>query len=170
MQLLQSLYHHLIETKIIKMKKIILASITVFVISFIGNNAFAQYGHDRGHHYGNRNKQDHYYGRGEYNNRGYNSQVRRTNVPWATPHHYNYNSHVYFPDYQVFYDPYQGGYEYMNGNRWAFSENLPAFLANVDLGGARIQVMSGVPLSTHPRTYYNTYYRRYPPRMHRHWH
>lgn len=84
--------------------------------------------------------------------------------PWAPAHGYRAKQHVYFPDYHVFYDARRSGYVYWNNGNWAFSAVMPAFIANIDLGNARVQVMSEVPLNARPEIYYDDYYRTYPPR------
>ncbi|MDM8174339.1 MULTISPECIES: hypothetical protein [Olivibacter] len=81
---------------------------------------------------------------------------------WARAHRYRARHHVYFRDYCTFYDPYRGGYVYWSSNRWIFTPNVPAFLANVDLGRARIQLMANIPLERHPEYYYDEYARAYP--------
>lgn len=81
---------------------------------------------------------------------------------WARAHQYRSKHHVYFRDYCTFYDPYRGGYVYWSSNRWIFTPNVPAFLANVDLGRARIQLMANIPLERHPEYYYEDYARAYP--------
>jgi hypothetical protein len=70
---------------------------------------------------------------------------------------------VYFPDYYTFYSPQRGGYYYWGGNSWIFSVAMPGFLANVNLGAARMQIMSGVPVNAVPYNYFNHYYAQYPP-------
>lgn len=84
--------------------------------------------------------------------------------PWAPAHGYRAKQHVYFPDYYTFYDPYRNGYVYWQNNSWAFSPTVPRFLANVDLGAARIQLLGDIPLTTHPEAYYNRYSQMYPAR------
>lgn len=82
--------------------------------------------------------------------------------PWAPAHGYRAKQHVYFPDYYTFYDPNRNGYVYWNNDNWLFSQVLPAFLSSVDLGTARMQVLSDVPLTTRPETRYTVYRERYP--------
>ena len=94
----------------------------------------------------------------------YGRRIKNGPPPWAPAHGYRAKQHVYFPDYYTFYDPYRNGYVYWNNSNWAFSPSVPGFLTNVNLGGARIQLMSDVPLATHPETYYSTYSRQYPAR------
>lgn len=83
--------------------------------------------------------------------------------PWAPAHGYRAKQHVYFPDYYTFYDPYRNGYVYWGSNAWVFSPTIPSFLATIDLGRARIQIMGDVPLTRHPELYYRSYHRLYPP-------
>lgn len=91
------------------------------------------------------------------------TRVKGGPPPWAPAHGYRAKQHVYFPDYYTFYDPRRSGYVYWNNNAWSFSPTLPSFLAQVDLGRARIQIMGDIPLTTRPETHYRDYYRLYPP-------
>lgn len=81
---------------------------------------------------------------------------------WARAHRYRARQHVYFRDYCTFYDPHRGGYVYWSSNQWIFSRTVPAFLASVDLGRARIQLMTNVPVDRHPEYYYDEYVHDYP--------
>lgn len=85
---------------------------------------------------------------------------------WAKAHRYQSRHHVYFRDYCTFYDPHRRGYIYWSRNQWIFSRSVPAFLAHVDLGRARIQVMTEVPIDRHPEYYYREYARSYPRGTH----
>ncbi len=82
---------------------------------------------------------------------------------WASRCGYQGYSHVYFPDYHTFYDPYRGGYVYWNNN-WCFSRTVPGFMARIDLGSARRQMMDDVPLDARPESYYDNCARSYPAR------
>lgn len=85
-------------------------------------------------------------------------QVRRNGPPpWAKAHGYKAKHHIYFTDYRTFYDPYRGGYVYLNGGTWGFSVNLPSFLINVDLGRARTRIISNIPITRHPEDFYYDY-------------
>jgi hypothetical protein len=86
--------------------------------------------------------------------------------PWARAHGYRSTHPVYFRDYHTFYDPYQGGYVYWQNNQWVFSTQVPTFMLNIDLGRARIQVMTEVPLRRRPEVYYGQYAHRYPASIH----
>lgn len=81
---------------------------------------------------------------------------------WAVRHDYYADHHVYFRDYDTFYDPYRGGYVYRYANDWRFSRDIPTFLASVDLGRARVQIMADIPLTKRPEQYYDSYRSRYP--------
>ncbi len=97
---------------------------------------------------------------------GYPGYGRRVGPPpWAPAHGYRATQHVYFPDYRFFYDPYRGGYAYWYGNRWVFSPNMPGYMSGVDMGRVRIQVLNGIPLTTHPELYYHRYSNIYPSRV-----
>lgn len=82
--------------------------------------------------------------------------------PWAPAHGYRAKHHVYFRDYYTFYDPYRDGYVYWYEDDWVFSRSVPSFMADVDLGSARIQLMGDIPLSRRPEYYFDRYAGRYP--------
>lgn len=96
-------------------------------------------------------------------NKSYQKSYKRKGPPhWAPAHGYRAKHHVYFRDYYTFYDPYRDGYIYRYNNGWRFSRSVPAFLVNVDLGRARVQFLTDIPLSQHPERYYSRYSKRYP--------
>jgi hypothetical protein len=120
------------------------------------------YTNNRGHY--NRRPTPHY-------NSHYNhpSVVRRRVIshrfrpaPWAVRRHYNYNRHVYFPDYHAFYDARRHGYVYRHGGRWIFTQVLPSFMVGLNWNNVRIQYLQGVPVNAYPQDYYDTYASRYP--------
>lgn len=82
--------------------------------------------------------------------------------PWAPAHGYRAKQHAYFPDYYTFYDANRDGYVYWNNGQWMFSRSVPAFLSGVDLGIARLQLLTDIPLATQPETYYRRYSSAYP--------
>lgn len=138
---------------------------------FSYSDSFAQRRHGHDHHKYERKhykkskkyykKQAHYHKKQAHYNR-YQSRRHYASPRWAKAHRYQARHHVYFRDYCTFYDPYRQGYVYWSSNQWIFSPSIPAFLAHVDLGRARIQLMSGVPLTRHPEYYYQEYARSYP--------
>ena len=83
----------------------------------------------------------------------------RTNgpPPWANAHGYDARHHIYFRDYRTFYDPYRGGYVFVNGGNWSFSVDIPAFMVNVNLDNARTTVIRDIPVSRHPEDFYYDY-------------
>ena len=83
-------------------------------------------------------------------------------APWAARRHYNFNRHVYFPDYHAFYDARRRGYVYRNRGRWIFTRTIPSFMVGVNWNNVRLQYLQGVPVSVYPQTYYDTYVNRYP--------
>lgn len=92
------------------------------------------------------------------------SKVKYNNTApptWAEAHGYENNSHVYFPDYYVFYDPTRG-YTYWNGNAWTTSTAVPAFISTVDLSSARAEMLHDARLKEHPELKYDTYIKQYP--------
>ncbi|PSK90086.1 hypothetical protein [Taibaiella chishuiensis] len=116
----------------------------------------------RGHGYDKHHKEDKAYRKGY--RKGYNTAARQNGPPaWAPAHGYRAKNHVYFPDYYTFYDPSRNGYVYWQNNAWLFSRTVPSFMASVDLGRARIQVLGDLPLATRPEPNFSRYYRMYPP-------
>jgi hypothetical protein len=95
-----------------------------------------------------------------------NKVVKVKNGPpsWAKAHGYRNNRHVYFPDYYTFYDPNRG-YVYWNDGNWIATPTVPSFLTTVDLGAARIHVLTNEQLTVRPETRYNTYVGQYPGRL-----
>lgn len=84
----------------------------------------------------------------------YFRDLRKEEKKWAKTHGYNARHHIYFTDYRTFYDPYRGGYVFLNGGNWGFSVNIPSFLINVDLGRARTRILRDVPVTRHPEDFY----------------
>ncbi len=139
------------------MKKVLIAALLIIIpAALISNDAFAQ-GKGKGHY-------KHKGGKGFKKEVRYD-QGRRGGgpPPWAPAHGYRAKNHVYFPDYYTFYDPRRNGYVYWNNNAWIFSPSVPSFLATVDLGRARVQVLGDIPLTSLPEPNFNKYYRLYPP-------
>ncbi|QBZ98989.1 hypothetical protein [Flavobacterium sangjuense] len=62
--------------------------------------------------------------------------------PWAPAHGYRAKTrHVYFPQYNMYYDMNRGSYLYLNGGRWSVSATLPNIYVGVNLGStAQIQL------------------------------
>lgn len=98
-------------------------------------------------------RKDHYYS----NNRKHNGPPH-----WAKAHGYHAKNHVYFRDYNTFYDPYRGGYVYLHKKKWLFSRNIPTFLIGVNLNSARVNYITDVPLNYHPERNYTRYVKQYP--------
>jgi len=130
--------------------------------------------YNKGSHYSRNNHRVFAPNRGHYNNRpqpGYHGgRIAHGPVghrafrpaPWAVRRHYNYNRHVYFPDYHAFYDARRHGYVYRHGGRWIFTQALPSFMVGLNWNNVRIQYLQGVPVSAYPEAYYDTYVNRYP--------
>lgn len=140
--------------------KNVVAGLLVIAVPVFG---FAQ-GKAHGHGYGHSKQAEQEVIR--YNKvnsyQGYSSGYRNMPPAWAPAHGYRAKQHVYFPDYHVFYDPYRGGYSYWNNGHWAFSQSVPMFMSRVNLGKARVKVLGGLPLTTHPEDYYDKYLQMYP--------
>jgi len=59
--------------------------------------------------------------------------------PWAPAHGYRAQvRHVYFPEYNFYYDVQREMYIYMAGGNWLFSVSLPLMFARVDLPHAQM--------------------------------
>ncbi len=167
-----------------KNTKLYIAILSIASFTFIGTVS-AQYRHQDRHQDRYQNRQEYrrdeyrpqynmrsnnviaYRNDSRYNRSVYFGQRRGYEEPrplyWAHAHGYNYRSHVYFPDYHVFYDAGRRGYVYQNRGQWIFSAVIPAIIAGVDLANARVEYMNGVPLNDNPEAYYNNY--NNPPRV-----
>lgn len=68
---------------------------------------------------------------------------------WAKAHGYNNSHYVYFSDYLTFYDPYRGGYLYLDGDNWSFSAQIPSVMVNVNLDNAKVRILNRMPVTYH---------------------
>lgn len=159
------------------MKRILLFTTTIAFL-FISLSADAQRRRDDYHRGGDHYRYEHGHGRKKdkhykkhYNKphridrrHAYYDRSHHRSPYWSRAHRYRMNRHVYFPDYYTFYDAQRAGYVYWHNNAWLFSPTVPSFMANVDLGAARIQLMGDLPLSSRPEMYWGRYHRSYPAR------
>ena len=62
--------------------------------------------------------------------------------PWAPAHGYRAKTrHIYFPQYNMYYDMDRSSYLYLNGRNWAVSATLPNIYVGINLGrAAQIQL------------------------------
>lgn len=65
---------------------------------------------------------------------------------YYSPKFHNRNEYVYFPKYHTYYDPYRRGYVYRSKNKWIFSQQVPTFMAGLNLGNINIQFMGRLPI------------------------
>ncbi len=80
---------------------------------------------------------------------------------WA-PKDYHSEYHVYFPDYETFYDPHRG-YVVKDKDSWVASPSMPLFLSNKELHKpARIQILKDISLDMRPELNYPRYMKMYP--------
>ncbi|MCF6133188.1 hypothetical protein [Flavobacterium wongokense] len=57
--------------------------------------------------------------------------------PWAPAHGYRAKTrHIYFPQYNMYYDMNRSSYLYLNGGHWSVSAALPSIFVGVNLGNA----------------------------------
>jgi hypothetical protein len=57
--------------------------------------------------------------------------------PWAPAHGYRVKTrHVYFPQYNMYYDMNRSSYLYLNGGHWTVSATLPNIFVGINLGRA----------------------------------
>lgn len=65
--------------------------------------------------------------------------------PWAPAHGYRAQTrHIYFPQYNMYYDINRSSYLYLNGGNWTVSASLPNIYVGVNLGGAaQVQLTYG---------------------------
>lgn len=82
------------------------------------------------------------------------------NPRWA-PAGYKSQYHVYFPDYETFYDPGRG-YVTRDKDSWIASPSMPLFLNNADLKTTRIQILEDIGLDSRPELSYPRYMKMYP--------
>lgn len=105
-----------------------------------------------------RKKEEEYYRESSKRHREYLKERHKHGLPgWAGAHRYDARHHVYFRDYRTFYDPYRGGYVFVDSGNWRFSAEIPSFMINVDLGRANIRIVKDVPISRHPEDFYYDY-------------
>lgn len=95
-----------------------------------------------------------------YSNSPYNNKIILPS--WANAQRYTAKKHVYFRDYNVFYDARRQGYVYLHKNKWRFSKGVPSYLRGVNLNRARIQVLNDVAYTSRPEQYHSRYEKRYP--------
>jgi len=109
-----------------------------------------------------RKQEEKYYKEALKQRRNYHKALRRKGPPpWAKAYGYDARNHIYFADYRTFYDPYRGGYVYIEGGNWRFSVDIPSFLVNINLGNARTRVLRDIPLNRSPEDFYDDYYDDY---------
>ena len=145
------------------MKKfLVLGWIFAAFFVFVSKSSFGQ---GRGHNkQGKQYKKEYKAYKKGYKQGYHQSHSRRGGPPaWAPAHGYRAQNHVYFRDYYTFYDARRNGYVYWDNNAWRFSSSVPSFMANVDLGRARIQILGDIPLASVPEPNFNRYYGMYPP-------
>lgn len=79
---------------------------------------------------------------------------------WA-PKGYHSQYHVYFPDYEMFYDPHRG-YVYRDNNSWVASPSMPLYLSNKDISKERVMILEDLSLDLRPEESYPRYMKMYP--------
>ncbi len=114
---------------------------------------------ERDKYYKERNKErDKYYKEAYKERKEYYKEGHKHGFPrWAEVHRYDSRHHVYFRDYNTFYDPYRRGYVFQDRGRWRFSPDVPSFLVGIDLGRAQIRIIKDIPISRHPEDFYYDY-------------
>ncbi|MGC4042125.1 MAG: hypothetical protein QM710_15385 [Flavobacterium sp.] len=62
--------------------------------------------------------------------------------PWAPAHGYRAQTrHIYFPQYNMYYDMNRSSYLYLNGGQWTVSASVPNIYVGINLGrAAQIQL------------------------------
>jgi hypothetical protein len=57
--------------------------------------------------------------------------------PWAPAHGYRAKTrHIYFPQYNMYYDMNRHSYLYLDGGHWSVSATLPNIFVGINLGRA----------------------------------
>lgn len=105
----------------------------------------------------NKNREKYYKDVAKLQRKYYKGYKKIGPPPWAKAYGYDARHHVYFADYRTFYDPYRGGYVFLNDGNWSFSVEMPSFMINVNLGNARTRIIREVPISKHPEYFYYDY-------------
>ncbi len=126
--------------------------VTLVLAMILGTDAIAQRGKGRKDDDRDRRKEYRHYPnqQGRHHAPRYESHRRPQGPPpWARAYGYNGRHHVYFPDYQVFYDARRHAYIYRDRRGWVTSRQLPYFMARVDMRRVRVQMMAQVPLHRH---------------------
>ncbi|MEO5777399.1 MAG: hypothetical protein ABIQ27_10865 [Flavobacterium sp.] len=90
--------------------------------------------------------------------------------PWAPAHGYRAKTrHIYYPQYNMYYDRNRSSYLYLNGGHWSVSATLPNIYVGINLGNAaQIQLNYG---GYDPYRYNNVHvveYRQYCDGRHYH--
>ena len=81
--------------------------------------------------------------------------------PWAPPYdNVSQIRYYYFPDYEMFYDVWDGVFCYQSGAVWICSATLPQMYATVNLYGTFIVLVHRN--LTHPWDHYNYFRHNYP--------
>lgn len=113
----------------------------------------------RGEYYKKRDKERDKYYKEAYKDRNeyYKESYKHGFPKWAKVHRYDSHHHVYFREYNTFYDPYRRGYVFQDRGRWRFSLDVPSFLVGIDLGRAHIRIIKDIPISRHPEDFYDDY-------------
>jgi hypothetical protein len=58
--------------------------------------------------------------------------------PWAPANGYRAKTrHIYFPEYNFYFDLQRNGYFFFSNNRWSFSASVPTLYAHVNLRTTR---------------------------------
>lgn len=87
--------------------------------------------------------------------------VKTFKDPTWSPRGYHSQYHVYFPDYEMFYDPHRG-YVYREKGSWVASPSMPLYLSNKDLSKERVQILEDLSLDLRPEESYPRYMKMYP--------
>ncbi len=65
---------------------------------------------------------------------GQGKEEQKGPPPWAPAHGYRAQTrHVYFPDYNFYFDIQKSVYIHLSGENWQVSANLPSVFSGVDL-------------------------------------
>ncbi|MBA3827358.1 MAG: hypothetical protein H0X33_00325 [Taibaiella sp.] len=76
---------------------------------------------------------------------------------WASTYNYKGEEHLYFEDYNAFYDPKRGGYVFQENGKWSFTPTVPPYMSNADLNKTHVKILKGLSLDLQPELNYPQY-------------
>lgn len=70
--------------------------------------------------------------------------------PWAPAHGERAkHRYVYYPSHQIYFEPAQGLWFWLDGGNWQFGASLPVYYRQYTTGGVRIELDTDRPYTQH---------------------